>query len=197
MLDLGCGLGAKANELQGRGWSIVGLDVSASRLRMASQAGFSFEKIVADASALPFRAASFDNVLVASVLTYCNRTADIVREIGRVTAPNGYLLIFEFDANNPLVRKYRGWNSKISMSRPALLELISTYFLVAKAESNIGLVPHRLLYWMDVFSYPRLFFRFMYRVDHVLTSLPFLRFAGLYFRIHGTRNSAPSSFELT
>jgi SAM-dependent methyltransferase len=92
-LDLGCGTGVAIPELLGRGWRVVGVDLSGDQLRLARQrAGAPGASLVAaDATALPFADSSFD--AVASLLTHTDfdRPAAAFAEAARVLRRGGHL----------------------------------------------------------------------------------------------------------
>lgn len=191
LLDFGCGIGAKANELQKRGWNVVGIDISFGRLRMGSLVGFAFDKVLGDGACLPFRTGAFDVVVVTSVLTFCTNLVGSTDEIARILHLDGRALILEFDSSNPLVRRFRGWNSKYFITQSSLAKLLAPRFEISDFKSNVGLVPHRLFYLTHRFRGPRILLRLMFRLDEFLGSLPILKSAGMYFRIDGRRNNAP------
>ncbi|MBC7223344.1 MAG: class I SAM-dependent methyltransferase [Anaerolineae bacterium] len=92
VLDLGCGTGAFLRELQKR-WPAVGVDLSAIALGYCGArrlAGL----VQASADHLPFPAASFGLVTCMDVLYH--RAVDeaaALREVWRVLAPGGWLLV--------------------------------------------------------------------------------------------------------
>jgi SAM-dependent methyltransferase len=90
-LDLGCGGGVFVPLLVDRGWSVVGVDLSADQLAVArSSIGEQAEALVqADAQALPFDPGSFDAVVAALVHTDIDRYDLALREVARVLRPGG------------------------------------------------------------------------------------------------------------
>lgn len=85
-LDLGCGTGLHADVVRRRGYTVVGVDVSADQLRLARSR---LSVVRADGGALPLR----DGVaqLVVSVLTHTDVEdyGAVVAEAVRVLAPGG------------------------------------------------------------------------------------------------------------
>jgi methionine biosynthesis protein MetW len=91
-LDVGCGTGnSYAVELQRRGASYVGVDISAEAVERARAAGLD-ALVIADAAELPFAAESFDVVLCIEVLEHLFTPDQAVKEIHRVLRPGGRLV---------------------------------------------------------------------------------------------------------
>ena len=113
VLDVGCGDGnytGPAAELTG---SAVGLDRSpdmlrAAALRLAHLPGIRW--IEGDATRLPFADASFDVVLVVTVLCFVADRHAVIREAHRVLRPGGRLVVAELGRYSPwaLERRLRG-----------------------------------------------------------------------------------------
>jgi ubiquinone/menaquinone biosynthesis C-methylase UbiE len=105
VLDLVCGAGASAFELARKldGATITGVDVSPVMLRAARNARDSkFQDVAdqitfveADARALPFEDASFDLVTGHSFLYLVDDPEAVLREVRRVLAPGGRLVLME------------------------------------------------------------------------------------------------------
>ncbi len=85
LVDVGCGTGTYAAALAGRGWEVTGVDVSEDMLRRAEAKGVS--AVRADATALPFEAASFDAAVSVFTHTDVDDFAAAVRETTRVLRP--------------------------------------------------------------------------------------------------------------
>jgi SAM-dependent methyltransferase len=90
-LDLGCGTGLYAGILAGTGRRVVGVDISRDQLRLAK-----VREVVAaaDASHLPFRAGSFDDVAAIWVHGDLDDLPAVLAEVARVLRPGGRLLLF-------------------------------------------------------------------------------------------------------
>jgi ubiquinone/menaquinone biosynthesis C-methylase UbiE/uncharacterized membrane protein YbhN (UPF0104 family) len=119
-LDLGCGLGAQAQELRKHGWRIVGVDPALDLLRAGGAATSSSStngpsgalSAVASGVALPFADASFDFVYTIGVLHHMTGPGEQDRacaEIARVLKPGGTLVVQETNTLNPLFRFYMGY----------------------------------------------------------------------------------------
>ena len=96
-LDLSCGTGHYALALAGRGFRVVGLDVSEPMLRVAraksAQARLDVSWLRADASALPFRGAAFDLATVILGLEFVRDPPVVLDEARRVLRPGGRLVV--------------------------------------------------------------------------------------------------------
>lgn len=100
VLDVGSGDGAVAGYLAPRCRSLTCVDTSermiaAARERLASHPHV--EVRVADCEALPFRAASFDTVVLFHTLTYVEDPKRAVEECARVLRPGGRLVVQSLD----------------------------------------------------------------------------------------------------
>lgn len=97
VLDLGCGYGRVASELQDRGFSnVVGLDPSGSMIERGRREHASLDLRIWSGDELPFLPGSVDAVLTVGVLSCA--LADLERralidEVKRVLAPEGLLYI--------------------------------------------------------------------------------------------------------
>ncbi|HJQ23250.1 MAG TPA: class I SAM-dependent methyltransferase [Blastocatellia bacterium] len=96
-LDLGCGSATYATRLAARGARVVGVDLSATMLKLARARartnGVELELMAADISKpLPLADAQFDLVFTATALHYVEDLQSVMREIARVLQPHGRLL---------------------------------------------------------------------------------------------------------
>ncbi len=101
-LSVGCGPGVFLRELANSHpmMNVVGVDVSPSRVRDASQrlSGLSNARVhVGDAISLPFDADSFDLVFSRFLMEYVPDKQGAVREMARVCAPGGVILLQDLD----------------------------------------------------------------------------------------------------
>jgi ArsR family transcriptional regulator len=102
VLDAGAGDGSLAEMLAPRARSLVCLDssetmVSAARTRLSGLENARVER--GDFHAMPFGAASFDQVLLFSALSYATDPAKVLSEVARVLRPNGVVAIVTLDAH--------------------------------------------------------------------------------------------------
>jgi arsenite methyltransferase len=105
VLDLACGpgyLSAEMAEEVGTGGRVHAVDVSESMLELArrrerSDRAAPIEFGMADATALPFEAGSFDALTCTQAYEYVAEIDTALREAHRVLAPGGRLLILDTD----------------------------------------------------------------------------------------------------
>ncbi len=102
VLDVGMGDGSAAQALAPYCRSLTCVDISERMVEMARQRLASFEHVktqVADVHDLPFRAASFDAVLLFHTLTYAEQPTLALKECARVLRPGGRLVLLCLDAH--------------------------------------------------------------------------------------------------
>jgi SAM-dependent methyltransferase len=95
IMDAGCAYGRETASLAGKGFKVVGIDLSTILLRRARELypDLSFKK--ADVRSLPFPNGSFDGIWANAILLHLNDD-DInktLREFYRVLKPNGRIFI--------------------------------------------------------------------------------------------------------
>jgi SAM-dependent methyltransferase len=91
-LDLGCGEGRLSRDLEERGHTVTGVDLSPAMIAAARAAGPSTAFYEADAASLPFDDASFDCVLAFMSLQDVGDLEGAIAEAGRVLARGGKLV---------------------------------------------------------------------------------------------------------
>jgi SAM-dependent methyltransferase len=100
VLDVGSGDGAAAASLVAHCRTLTCVDISARMVEAASERFVKHANVrarVADVHELPFRAASFDSVLVFHTLTYAERPARALEECSRVLRSGGRLVLLCLD----------------------------------------------------------------------------------------------------
>ena len=115
VLDVGTGDGTYAIEAAWRGAIVTALDPEQSMLEAAraraAQRGLSVMFRRGHAEALPFEDGSFDVVLGVTVLCFLREALTAVREMARVLAPGGRLVLGELGRHSVWAaeRHVRGW----------------------------------------------------------------------------------------
>jgi SAM-dependent methyltransferase len=93
-LDAGCGTGFQSAVLQEMGYTVHGLDLASKLLRAARDRLPSAAFVQGDVEALPYRDGDFAAATCCgSTLSYVDDAGRAVRELARVLAPGGRLLI--------------------------------------------------------------------------------------------------------
>lgn len=96
VLDVACGTGVLAREAQkqvGQGGTVIGLDINEGMLNVARRKSSGIEWKQGRAEAIPFEDASFDTVVSQFGLMFFEDQPTAVREMMRVLAPGGNLVI--------------------------------------------------------------------------------------------------------
>jgi ubiquinone/menaquinone biosynthesis C-methylase UbiE len=99
VLDVGCGTGAQLDLYRQAGCAVAGVEASPAMAQVARQRlGVHAAIELADASRMPYAAASFDLVLASMMLHELSAgTRDaIVNEAARVLRPGGRLLVIDY-----------------------------------------------------------------------------------------------------
>lgn len=107
VLDVATGTGAVALLLAERSRRVVALDLSAAMLREASKQlararirGW-VRLVRATAESLPFPDSTFDALTFTFLLRYVADPAEVLRELGRVVRPGGWMASLEFGLPDP------------------------------------------------------------------------------------------------
>ena len=104
-LDLACGTGDIARELQVRGASVTGLDVTERMLHLARQKTRAITFVCADMTSLPFGSGEFDIITTGYGLRNVPDLAAALAEAHRVLRPGGTLVSLDFNRpQNVVVR---------------------------------------------------------------------------------------------
>ena len=95
LLDLGCGNGSLSNLIAQQGYEVVGVEESASGVKVASQSYPDCHFIGASISALPYAELenSFDVVLSTEVIEHLLYPRDLLRDAKKCLKPNGCLIL--------------------------------------------------------------------------------------------------------
>lgn len=124
VLDVGCGAGedvlALAERLGG-GCLVVGLDVALDKIdeaqRLLRNVALNVRFAVGDARSLPFQDESFDVVRTEALFSEVTERARVVRELSRVVAPGGRVLIH--DAESAVLSRSEGEDDLLGLMRRA------------------------------------------------------------------------------
>lgn len=92
VLDAGCGYGAFSRLAVKRGAKVISCDIAKNLVARASTTAQS-RGVVGDACALGFRDASFATIVSSEMLEHVERAGDAVKELARVLAPGGILVL--------------------------------------------------------------------------------------------------------
>lgn len=97
MLDVGCGTGALAGNLNARfpNWRVTCSDLSEEMLKEA-ESRRKLSTALADVESLPFASSSFDLVVTSSSFHFWNNHTKALLEIKRVLRPKGTLLLSDW-----------------------------------------------------------------------------------------------------
>jgi ubiquinone/menaquinone biosynthesis C-methylase UbiE len=109
ILDAGCGTGNFSLTLAAQGADMVGVDRSAAMLSRARGKRWEgpgrVEWVLGDLAQLPFPAHSFDGILSIVSLDFIACREAVIRELGRVLKPDGFLVV-------AVLNRYSLWTLK-------------------------------------------------------------------------------------
>jgi ubiquinone/menaquinone biosynthesis C-methylase UbiE/uncharacterized membrane protein YbhN (UPF0104 family) len=112
-LDVGCGQGAYVARMQGFGFDVSGIDMSAGQVDRARRAVADPERIsVGSVLSIPAADASFDFLYVINVLHHLDSFKSqqhAFDEMLRVLKPGGLVFVHEINTRNALFRFYMGY----------------------------------------------------------------------------------------
>jgi SAM-dependent methyltransferase len=153
VLDVGCGDGTYALGAFTRGARAWGVDASSSMIeaarRRAARRHAEVGLVVGEATALPFGAARFDVALAVTVLCFASDAGALLREIARVLAPGGRLVLGELGRWSSWAawRRVRGglgsapWRSARFRSRDELARLAAEAGLAVESTRGAVFYP--------------------------------------------------------
>ena len=103
VLDVGSGDGAAASALAPYCRSLTCIDTNARLIEAAHERLAKYDHVraqVADAHELPFKAASFNSILIFHTLTYAEHPARVLEECARVLRPGGRIVVLCLDRHD-------------------------------------------------------------------------------------------------
>lgn len=121
VLDVGSGDGAVAAQIASRCKTLTAVDTSAKMIEAAKVRLAPYKNaraLAVDGAALPFRAGSFDDVLLFHTLTYAEEPARVLSECARVLRVGGRLTVLSLDRHEhesvtaPFGERQRGFAPK-------------------------------------------------------------------------------------
>ncbi len=141
VLDLGCGPGIFLDIFRGK--TVIGLEKNRKKIRNIPS-GF---LINGDATNLPVKNTAFDGILCTEVLEHIKNYKEAIHEIGRVTKPNGKVLITTPNKKYEFYKNFLSWLKVWPhpqdkwISTDSLIEVCKKYFKVKTS----GIFPINLL----------------------------------------------------
>jgi ubiquinone/menaquinone biosynthesis C-methylase UbiE len=93
ILDVGCGEGYQASYIVGRCAQLVGVDLSAERLKQAKNRVRNVDLVCASSERLPFRPRIFDRVICLELLEHLNEPRKTILEIEYVLKDAGTFVV--------------------------------------------------------------------------------------------------------
>lgn len=132
LLDYGCGSGALSSAYVQRGYQVTACDISPQMLAVAQREhgnAIRWLPIDPQQAQLPFEDASYEAVIVSSVLEYVPDPEHLLREFQRVLAPGGVLLCSVPDERHALRQDERRWLNAARRPLRRLLLTLSPRFM--------------------------------------------------------------------
>jgi malonyl-CoA O-methyltransferase len=162
ILDLGAGTCQAAVALRRRfaRARVIALDIAPGMLRASPRPGWPrrrFERVCADAYALPLASHSLDLVYSNLMLQWCDRPELVFRELARVLKPGAVLMFSSFgpDTLKELRLAWESVDHGMHVSQfPDMPQLGAAMMHAGLVEPVMDVEPHRLLY-PDVYALMR------------------------------------------
>lgn len=108
LLDIGCGDGLLLDHLRKLGWSVEGVEPDGRAAATARRRGLSVTTATVEAARFP--AGHFSAVIMSHVVEHLSDPEATLREVRRVLAPNGVLVVITPNADSILHRWFgRNW----------------------------------------------------------------------------------------
>jgi ubiquinone/menaquinone biosynthesis C-methylase UbiE len=118
ILDVGCGTGHLAAELERRGYEVWGVDLSEAMVRYAREHYNPDRFRLGDIERIPFPGNTFDGVMCLGVMEYLNSDEPALREIWRVLKPGGRAVITTPSSICPFYYMDRAFEKVRFLARP-------------------------------------------------------------------------------
>jgi demethylmenaquinone methyltransferase/2-methoxy-6-polyprenyl-1,4-benzoquinol methylase len=101
ILDIGSATGDYDIDLKHDKNVIVSLDINMDSLKIASKKGNIVSYLNGDATQLPIKSGSFNNIIILNAFRYFSRPLDAIKECYRILKPGGKLLIIDHNKYCP------------------------------------------------------------------------------------------------
>jgi SAM-dependent methyltransferase len=158
VLDLACGVGYGSAHLATSARRVVGVDVSSEAIDYARTryAAPNVEYVVADATALPFEAGSFDTVCSFETLEHLIDREAYLAEVVRVLRPDGTYIVSTPKADRTIERPDNPFHH-VELDRGDFEQLLGRYFGAVEVygQRRLQTRRHRLLRRLDVLGLRR------------------------------------------
>jgi SAM-dependent methyltransferase len=146
VLDVACGTGVAARAAADVGATVVGLDLNEAMLAVARRLRPDVEWRQGDAAELPFADNSFDTVLCQSALMFFPDPAAALREMARVSTPEGTVAVQVYSSLNA----QPGYGPFVEVAArhagPDAVNLLSTYWVHGDVDELTSLFKSSGLY---------------------------------------------------
>ena len=154
ILDLGCGTGELARSLAAGGLRVTGCAISRNMLLHAASRDrvgcHTWVRLEPGWRRLPFRPATFELVVAASVLEYVAEPGAVLRECARVLRPGGVVLYTVPDLRHPVRWAERCARQLAALAGPRSRPGRRTAWHTYRAYLHASRQRHRLRWWLAV-----------------------------------------------